>query len=161
MGSIDLDPASCELANRTVKARRYHSKEDNGLAQMWYGRVWCNPPYGRTTGIRSYQSLFIEKLLREYQSGNVLEAILLCTSDVDEVWFQPLWHFPICFPDHKVWFYRPGLPDEKHIMGSAFVYLGHNEQRFIEVFSQFGTIAKRVNPILPSSSPATLWENNQ
>ena len=31
MGSIDLDPASCEKANRTVKAGTYYTVEDNGL----------------------------------------------------------------------------------------------------------------------------------
>jgi ParB family chromosome partitioning protein len=32
MGSIDLDPASCELANTTVKANRYYSRNVDGLA---------------------------------------------------------------------------------------------------------------------------------
>ena len=47
MGGIDLDPASCELANMTVKAAKYYTKEDDGLAQEWHGNVWLNPPYGR------------------------------------------------------------------------------------------------------------------
>ena len=33
MGGIDLDPATCELANKTVKATKYHTKENNGLMQ--------------------------------------------------------------------------------------------------------------------------------
>ena len=36
MGGIDLDPASCEQANRTVQAANYFSAEDNGLLQPWY-----------------------------------------------------------------------------------------------------------------------------
>ena len=48
MGSIDLDVASCEEANRVVKASRYFTVKDDGLSQKWEGNVWCNPPYKRT-----------------------------------------------------------------------------------------------------------------
>lgn len=44
LGEFDLDP--CSPVNRpwnTVK--RHFTIEDNGLAQLWMGRVFCNPPY--------------------------------------------------------------------------------------------------------------------
>jgi hypothetical protein len=169
MGTIDLDPASCEMANRTVKAIRYYSKEDNGLARGWScSTMWLNPPYGsidasRTMGL----SAFVGRLVDEYYYGNVGQAITLVTSRPACRWFAPLWQFPICFVDHDIQFELLERNKHRyngkatHIHGSVFVYLGPNEQRFIDVFSRFGTIAKRVNPILPSSSPATLWENNQ
>jgi hypothetical protein len=52
MGGIDLDPASCELANReNVRAREYYTKVDNGLSRPWSvrgaARVFCNPPGGK------------------------------------------------------------------------------------------------------------------
>jgi hypothetical protein len=49
MGSIELDPASCALANReNVRAQRFFTKEDNGLALAWNARtVFVNPPGGR------------------------------------------------------------------------------------------------------------------
>src|SRR5450432_2540331 len=72
MGSIDLDPASCKIANRTVKATRYCSKEENGLSKEWTGNIWLNPPYGRTNsesgGNQGLTPLFCRKLLREYRS---------------------------------------------------------------------------------------------
>lgn len=32
-----------------VPADRSYSVEDDGLAQPWYGLVWCNPPYSAPT----------------------------------------------------------------------------------------------------------------
>src|SRR6266496_6027731 len=48
MNGIDLDPASCKEANLIVRAKKFYSKEDNGLIQPWYGNVWLNPPFGTT-----------------------------------------------------------------------------------------------------------------
>jgi hypothetical protein len=49
MGSIELDPASCELANReNVRAARFFTKEDEGLGKAWDAKtIFVNPPGGR------------------------------------------------------------------------------------------------------------------
>src|ERR1700686_3804949 len=69
MGSIDLDPASCELANQIVKATKFYTQEENGLDQEWYGNVWLNPPYGssigKTTKITSLVFAFATRMVRE------------------------------------------------------------------------------------------------
>lgn len=45
LGPFDLDPCSPE--NRPwPTARRHFTINDNGLIQVWEGRVWLNPPYG-------------------------------------------------------------------------------------------------------------------
>ena len=45
-GTIELDPASCDAANKVVKARRYFTKETNGLEQEWNANsIYVNPPF--------------------------------------------------------------------------------------------------------------------
>lgn len=42
---FDLDP--CSPIKRVWQTADFHfTKSDNGLAKKWFGRVWCNPPYG-------------------------------------------------------------------------------------------------------------------
>ena len=165
MGSIDLDPASCELANQTVKATRYFTKEDDGLSQSWHGNVWLNPPYSNplsTMGMsggkrRGPTDLFITKLIDEFKKGDVTQAIVCINADIVRSWFQLLWAYTICFSSRPIPFIRPSLKSEHHFFGTAFVYLGPNEQKFIETFSRFGTIAKRVSsPTLPASQSSLL-----
>ena len=63
LGAIDLDPASCKRANKTVKAKRIYTAKDDSLHQPWTGRVWLNPPYGRLAGE------FIQRLVLEYEGA--------------------------------------------------------------------------------------------
>lgn len=44
LGRIDLDPASCALANSRIRAARYYTAADNGLSKPWHGNVFLNPP---------------------------------------------------------------------------------------------------------------------
>lgn len=82
LGVIDLDPASCELANETVKAERFYSEQDNGLTKEWTGRVWMNPPYGS-----DLIGQFTEKFTEEYNAGNITEGIVLVNNATETAWF--------------------------------------------------------------------------
>lgn len=150
MGGIELDPASCFEANRIVGAEHYYTQADNGLLQDWTCEtMWLNPPYGKQYG-HSGISAFIDMLIAEYAAGRVKSAILLAMDDSSTKWFHRLADYPICFADHKVHFYttQPTAkkPTATHMHGTIFVYFGRNEQRFIDVFSQFGPVFKRVSP---------------
>jgi len=46
LGKIDLDPASCMEANKTVRATIYYSPPHCGLTYPWFGRIFLNPPGG-------------------------------------------------------------------------------------------------------------------
>ncbi len=48
MGSIDLDPATCELANRHIRASRIFTEAENGYLRSWFGNVFLNPPGGQS-----------------------------------------------------------------------------------------------------------------
>lgn len=55
-GQFDLDPCA---TSESAKAASFYTKDDDGLVQKWRGRVWMNPPYGRTIGAwmrKAYES---------------------------------------------------------------------------------------------------------
>lgn len=136
MGSIDLDPASSELANTVVKAKKIYTKEDNGLIQPWNGNVWINPPYTRLT------QLFVDKLFEEIAAGHVKQAILLTHPRTDTEWFRraAAASASICF-GRRIRFWRPnGISDDPTI-GIVFFYYGNNTKRFREVFADWGMFA--------------------
>ena len=143
MGGIDLDPASHELANQIVKAARFFDSSHSGLLEDWHGRVFLNPPYGKTKN-RSNQEIWSTYLVKQYQLGHTTEAVLLVNAVTDRKWFQKLWVYPICFTDHRIKFYNPTGTPNQPTHGNAFVYLGQNSAGFIEVFRQFGTIASLI-----------------
>jgi ParB family chromosome partitioning protein len=163
LGEIDLDPASCEFANRVVKATRFYTKKDNGLMQPWTvdgkpTHVFLNPPYGKTQqGRASNLEYFTRRLVEQYQCGNVTEAILLIPVNTATRWFETLWQYPICFPRFRLRFYNEQGPSDGSSFGTCFVYLGTQEQRFIEVFQQFGQIATAVNPQQARPVAHDLW----
>lgn len=53
LGPFDLDPCSPAERRPWDTAREHWGLDSetpiDGLSKDWYGRVWCNPPYGRET----------------------------------------------------------------------------------------------------------------
>lgn len=141
MGGIDLDPASCTAANWNVQARQYFTSQEDSLPMSWYGRVWLNPPYGKTDS-KSNQAIWSAKLVSEHCAGRVVQAVLLVNAQTAEKWFQPLWAFDICFTDHRIKFLSLGGKKSQPTHGNAFVYFGANRDEFYEYFHQFGHIVR-------------------
>lgn len=46
LGSFDLDPCA-PIVRPWPMAAHHFTKIDDGLSKEWFGRVWCNPPFGR------------------------------------------------------------------------------------------------------------------
>lgn len=145
MGCIDLDPASCEYANRTVKAAEIYTESTNGFNKEWRGRVWLNPPYGfNEIDNSSNQAAWSAKLIEQYCNGNVSQAVLLVNAVPGNKWFAPLWDFPICFTNHRIRFYNEETEAGQPTHSNALVYLGGNVPKFVEAFSRFGPVVARI-----------------
>ncbi len=143
MGGIDLDPASCALANLTVKADRFFTKDDDGLAQSWgAGRVFLNPPGGL---VRE----FWRKLMAETGSGGAVhEAIwigyslqqlqTLQTADT----FGPLeMANAFCVPRRRIAFIdATGTPSKSPTHANYIAYFGPRTIEFQLAFRSFGEV---------------------
>ena len=165
MGGIDLDPASHEEANRTVKAGRFFTEADNGLIQPWLGRVFLNPPGGLV-------GKFWSKLMREYVEqcvwvGYSLEQ-LQTLQNVDNR--TPI-GFSMCIPKARIGFIeneakriaRIAKIDAENVIrrdrgeklkrrsekadspshANYITYIGTHKDRFEKRFSRFGQVVIR------------------
>ena len=139
LGAIDLDPASSEIANRTVQAERFFTIDDNGLESEWAGRVWLNPPYAQPA-----ISHFSEKMVAEVNSGRIDAALMLTHNYTDTAWFQRLARAAsaICFTRGRVRFVSPDGVLAAPTQGQAFFYFGHDVDLFVEVFASVGFVVE-------------------
>jgi hypothetical protein len=46
LGPFDLDPCACSEPRPWPTAKNMIALPKDGLSAPWFGRVWCNPPYG-------------------------------------------------------------------------------------------------------------------
>lgn len=79
LGEFDLDPCA-PIARPWEMARKHYTVLDNGLAQPWGGRVWCNPPYGLEAA---------QWLRRLAAHGNGIALIFARTET--EMFFESVW----------------------------------------------------------------------
>lgn len=137
LGSIDLDPASCAEANETIRAARFYTAADDGMAQPWRGRVWLNPPYSDRDLIR-----WVTKLVAARASGAVPEAVVLLPAYTETRMSQAALAAcdAVCFPARRVQFHRPGLPATNPPAASMLVYFGARVDRFRAAYSDRGLV---------------------
>ena len=133
-GSIDLDPCSEMSEHPNVPAARYFTVKENGLEQVWDGKVYMNPPYGRGIGE------WIEKLCTEYESGNVKEAVALLPVRPDTAWWRKLRDYAICFIKGRLKFSRQKYSAP---FPSCVAYFGSNIKTFNNIFSDMGVVRIR------------------
>jgi ParB family chromosome partitioning protein len=138
MGSIDLDPASSQLANKTVKANVYFTAEDDGLVQEWYGNVWMNPPYSQPL-IAQFSNTIADK----YDCGDIEQACVLVNNATETSAFQRMLESCacVCFLRSRVKFIdETGNPRLTPLQGQAILYFGKNTDAFCKEFSEMGRI---------------------
>lgn len=138
MGSIDTDPASSDIANRTVKATTFYTAETNGLTQTWTGNVWMNPPYAQPL-----IADFAEAVTAKYASREIEQAIVLVNNATETAFFQRMLEeaSAVCFPKSRIRFVDPaGNPSGAPLQGQAFIYFGEDWDAFRDAFSEFGKV---------------------
>jgi len=136
MGGIDLDPASCAVANEIVCADKFYTIDDNGLEEPWSGRVWLNPPYSGTL-VRE----FAEKILLEIP--NCEQIVVLVNNATETGWFQSLLREAksVCFLEGRVKFLGEDKePKNTPLQGQAVLYFGDNSDGFTHSFSELGQV---------------------
>ena len=138
MGSIDTDPASSATANKTVKARKYFTSEDDGQDRKWTGNVWMNPPYAQPLVAE-----FSEAVSSKYESSEIPQAIVLVNNATETAWFQRMMRLAsaISFPLGRIKFLdEDGNPSGAPLQGQAVLYLGRKPKAFAKIFSKFGPV---------------------
>ena len=134
MGSIDLDPASNEIANSWIGAALIFTIEKQGLNEDWSGNVWMNPPYDSNS---------LKPLVDKLVSSGINQAVVLTNNNTDTKVGQQLLNFAsaICLVAGRVKFMKPdGTENKTPLQGQIIYYKGDNTQMFKQEFSKHGTV---------------------
>jgi hypothetical protein len=148
--AIELDPASCEIANEVVKAKRFYSASDNAFLHDWRAKtVWFNPPYSNGL-IEPMIDKFINSLSR------IEQAIVLVNSSTSAAWYQALCGHcdAMLMPNRRINFwttegcpsdlaararYQASPPGSNRYDQSLF-YFGENHSRFASFSGGLGAV---------------------
>lgn len=137
MGGIDLDPCSNSHELPNIPAGEHFTADDDGLRQIWRGRVYMNPPYGREI------IDWVDKLVASHESGDVTEAIALVPARTDTQWWQRLRDYPVCLVVGR---FKFGEADNSAPFPSAMFYLGTQIDKFYYAFRGMGDVWQRIEP---------------
>jgi len=143
MGNIELDPCSSELANETVQADRIFTLENS----MFRNPINCktmhfNPPY-------SNPAPFVERIVYEYQQGNIGQVIGIFNTDNSTRWFSEITKIAqaYCFLSDRVQFIDATQTRVEKIKSNNkpqfMFYSGNNADKFLFEFSDIGLCLKK------------------
>ena len=165
-GSIELDPASSEVANSVIQAERYFTWRENGLIQPWKAKnVYLFPPRSTLAGDeqprntrlfqknyrfkKSAQRIWLELCYRKWLHNEFEQAIVFLTSsEVALLVTQKInFDFPLCVLASK-----PKLLKEKNLEPIETKVLGFvyylpprsNYEQSIQTFSEYFSTLGRV-----------------
>jgi DNA N-6-adenine-methyltransferase (Dam) len=97
LGTFDMDPCASKTQPWRTATNQF-TIDDDGLAQDWHGRVWCNPPYGK------HAAAFLERCAKH---GNAIALIFARTET--KAFQQHIWAKAdaLLFLFGRVTFHRP------------------------------------------------------
>jgi phage N-6-adenine-methyltransferase len=140
MGSIDLDPATSEIANETVKAEEIFTKETNGLDKPWSGNVWLNPPYSQPL-ITEFSKKIVDEL------SNINQACVLVNNATETNWLQNIMSVcnAVCLIKSRIKFIdMNGNASGAPLQGQIILYFGNNLNNFYNNFNTLGICLKKM-----------------
>ena len=120
---FDIDVASPVGGVDWIPAKKYYSKEDDGLSKDWQGTVWMNPPYGIATGS------WLDKFVKHG------DGIALVFARTDTRWFHnyALNADALLFTKGRLAFINPERSDTTtSASGSLFVACGEKSVKALE-----------------------------
>jgi hypothetical protein len=118
LGTFDLDPCGCVTMPWVTARTTYCLPEHDGLTEPWFGRVWCNPPYGPNVS---------DWARRMAAHGNGIMLVFLRTDT--RTWQKDILPFAngCLLLDGRVHFYRPdGQRGKSGPAPSALLAYGQN-----------------------------------
>lgn len=136
LGGIDLDPASCAIANRHVRAQCFYTKAENGYMRPWAGRVFLNPPFTQNQVPR-----WVKRLSAAYEDGDVTAAVLLVNSAPGYHWWHELIDArPVVILRERLTFHQQSgeLYGDHHKKGQTVAYYGRDVRPFLAAFGDLG-----------------------
>ena len=117
LGEFDLDP--CASPDPLIWKTAKNHYTEKGLDQEWFGRIWCNPPYGKKTGI------WLNKLASH---GNGIALVFARTET--KMFFDSVWNKAdaILFLEGRLFFHYPDGDKAKSNSGgpSCLIAYGKN-----------------------------------
>ena len=135
LGEIELDPASNEIPQTWIKAKRYYSLA-NPAREPWQGKVWLNPPFDDAP-------LWSKNLEQRYVAGAIPEALLLVNAALGYIWFEELYRqWPCCLLQQRTRFIDQNGKQarDQAKKASAVLYFGNDYTKFGNLWSSLGRI---------------------
>jgi hypothetical protein len=118
LGPFDLDPCT-GIVRPWDTAKVHYTKEDNGLVKEWFGRVWCNPPYG---------DHMVPWLAKNASYRNSIALIFARTDrpDVHRYVFEAA--DSILYLEGRIWFYTPDGKRAKANGGAPNILIAYGKE---------------------------------
>lgn len=134
IGGFDLDPAAGAEPDPIADTR--YTKEDDGLIQPWYGKVWLNPPFNN-------KGVWYKRVVDKYENGDVELAVVIAPADTSTDWFHDWFSRAdvICFLEGRDW-YEANQGNGGSPSFSTMVGVWGADDGLVDVLDSMGMVAR-------------------
>lgn len=121
LGNFDLDPCA-PIVRPWNTASNHYTIEDDGLSKDWFGRVWCNPPYG----LEAAKWL---KKLSEHENGT---ALIFARTET-KMFFEYVWSKAkaILFLEGRLYFHHVDGSRASANAGAPSCLVAYNHNNYL------------------------------